>query len=71
MVDNRVACETVLIELWSHLVQGFCAKRGRVGDGLAKTRLGMGAGKEVSIVGGDGTAVRDAVRPRGRGLVVA
>ena len=24
---------------------------------MAKTRLGMGAGKEVSIMGGDGTAL--------------
>jgi len=58
MVDNRVACKTVLLK-WSHLVQGFCAKRGRGGDELAKARLGMGAGKEVSVmdVDEDGTTL--------------
>jgi len=49
-------CETVLIELWSHIVRDFGAKRGRGGDAWAKARPGMGAGKEVSSMGGMGTS---------------
>jgi hypothetical protein len=43
---------TVLEELWGHLVQVFGEKRGRGVDGWAKAQPGMGAGKEVSSMGG-------------------
>jgi len=50
--------------------RAFGAKRGRGGDGWAKdkARLGMGAGKEVSSIGWDGTALTLFDRGKSRGL---
>ena len=55
-----------LIEPRSHLpCTGLRCRERRGGGGLAKARLGMGAGKEVSIMGAMGVWDRlDVVRPR-------
>jgi hypothetical protein len=68
--DDRWDSEIILIEHWSHLVQGFGAKRARGGDEWAKAWLEMGTGKRWAgtVWAGWGHGIVDVVRPR---IVVA